>query len=73
MDLFVVYAIAIDQNQQLMAWELAGGLGLKEEQTLCTNQSLGLQKPGVSPALHFFCQSFVTAQAASLKLTFICQ
>lgn len=76
MDLFVVYAIAIDQNQQLMTWELgtARGLGQKEAHKLCTNQSLHYRS-GVSPALSFFCQSFVAAQAAStsLKLTFICQ
>lgn len=42
MDLFVVYSIAIDQTQQLMTWEpaTAGGLGLKEAQTLYTNQGL---------------------------------
>lgn len=62
MDLFVVYTIAIDQNQQLKAWERATleALGLKEAQTLCTNQSLHYKSwgfPSTALLLSEFCDS----------------
>lgn len=65
--LFVAYAAAIDGNQQWMRWELAeaGGLWVwRPHQGRVPMRASG-RKTGVSPALSFFCQRFVTAHAAS--------